>query len=105
MTTGADTFTLNSHANEVTIASGHNSEIFAYEAGFARSAITGFRATGASHDMLQFQTSTFSDAMAVLNNASLGANVAITDALGDTLTLNKVTKATLVANQSDFRFT
>jgi hypothetical protein len=42
--------------------------------------------------------------MAVLNNASLGANFAITDAVGDTLTLNEVTKATLAANQSDFRF-
>ena len=102
---GGDIFALNPHANETITASGHNSEVFAYEAGFARSTITGFRATGASHDMLQFQTSTFSDAMAVLNNASLGANVAITDALGDTLTLNKVTKAALVANQSDFRFT
>ena len=55
--------------------------------------------------MLRFQTSTFSDAAAVLHNASLGANAAITDALVDTLTLNKVTKSTLVANQSDFRFT
>ncbi len=48
----------------------------------------------------------FSNAAAVLNNASPGANVAITDPPStDTLTLNSVTKATLAANQSDFRFT
>ena len=95
VTTGADTFALNPHANEAITATGHNSEVFAYEAGFGQSTITGFAATGASHDVLQFPTSMFSNAAAVLNNASLGANVAITDPPStDTLTLNSVTKAT-----------
>src|SRR5262249_29122802 len=105
VTTGADTFTLDSHAKEVTIANGHKSEVFEYEAGFGQSTITGFAATGSSHDMLHFQTSMFSAPAAVLHNASLGASAAITDALGDTLTLNSVTKATLAANQSELRLT
>lgn len=34
--------------------------------------MSGFAATGASHDVLQFPTSMFANAAAVLNNASLG---------------------------------
>ena len=105
LTTGADTFVLDPHAKEVTATNEHKSDVFNYEAGFGQSTITGFAATGASHDMLHFQTSTFSDAAAILHNASLGTSVAIPDALGDTLTLNNVTRATLAANPSDFRST
>ena len=56
--------------------------------------MSGFAATGASHDVLQFPTSMFANAAAVLNNASLGANVAIKDPpLTDRLTLNAIAKA------------
>jgi hypothetical protein len=34
----------------------------------------------------------------------VGANVAIADSAGDILTLNAITKTTLAANLSDFRF-
>jgi hypothetical protein len=103
--TGADTFTLNPHAKVVTTANGHKSEVFSHEAGSGESTITGFDPTGISHDTLHFQTSTFSDAAAVLHNASPGANAAITDAIGDTLTLANVPRPILAANQNDFRFT
>ena len=105
VTTGADTFVLNPHAKEVTVANEHKSEVFGYEAGFGQNTITGFSATEASHDILDFQTGTFSDDAGILHSASLGTNVTIPDALGDTLTLNNVTRATLAANPSDSRLT
>jgi len=104
-TIGADVFALNPHANEAITASGHASEVFAYASGFGQSAITGFAATGASHDVLQVQSAMFSDVTTLLNHAvQVGANVQITDPTGDTIILNSVSKTTLAANPSDFRF-
>ena len=105
-TTGADTFALDPHAIEAITATGHTSEVFAYVSGFGQSSITGFAATGTGHDILQFPSTVFSNATALLNNAvQIGANVQIMDASFDTLTLNNVTKTTLAANPGDFRFT
>jgi hypothetical protein len=118
-TTGADLFAFNPHSLEATTASGHTGETFEYDGQFGQSAITGFAATGSSHDLVQLDIASFSylnasmtqaqDAAALLTNAAQsGANVVITDTLGssthDTLTLNNVTKTTLTANLSDFRF-
>ena len=55
VTTGNDTFALNPHANEAITASGVNSETFEYASGFGQSAITGFLATGARHDVVQLR--------------------------------------------------
>jgi hypothetical protein len=115
VTTGSDTFAINPHGIEAITASGTNTETFDYASGFGQSAISGFLATGATHDVVQFELSMFSyltptmtqaqDAAAVLAQAmQVGANVAIADSAGDILTLNAITKTTLAANLSDFRF-
>jgi hypothetical protein len=47
----------------------------------------------------------FSDVTTLLSHAvQVGANVQITDPTGDTIILNSVSKATLAAKPSDFRF-
>ena len=104
VTTGADTFTLNPHANEAITASGHN-EVFAYEAGFGQSTIVGFAATGAGHDLLEIQSAMFSNVTTLLSHAvQIGANVQITDPSWDTITLENVSKTALAANPTDFKF-
>ena len=102
---GTDTFSLDAFASEAITASGRTSEVFAYDAGFGASAITGFAATGSAHDILQVQSAMFNNAAALLNAATQsGANVIITDASGDTITFNNISKTTLTANTGDFRF-
>jgi len=116
LTTGVDTFALNPHSVETITASGTTKDVFVYTPGFGQDAITGFLATGANHDLLQFNASSFSyltpgesqaaDLAAVLGNATQTAagNTVITDSLGDSLTLNAVAKTTLAANAADFKF-
>ncbi len=116
VTTGADTFALTEHSTETITASGTKGDTFVFTPSFGQDAITGFAATGASHDVLQFSISDFSyltpamtqaqDLAAVLAHATQTAagNTVITDTLGDALTLNAVTKATLTANAADFVF-
>jgi hypothetical protein len=115
VTIGSDTFAINPHGSEAITASGRNDETFAYGPGFGQSAITGFLATGAAHDVIQLNVSMFNylsptmtqaqDAAALLGRASqTGANVVIADSAGDTLTLNATTKATLTANSGDLKF-
>ncbi len=115
VTTGSDTFAINPHATEAISATGENSETFEYATGFGESAITGFLATGTTQDVIQLGVSMFSyltptmtqsqDVTALLAQATqVGANVVIADSTSDTLTVNNVTKATLAANPSDFRF-
>ena len=105
ITTGADTFATAAASVETITANGHTGEVFAYETGFGQSTIKGFVAAGGSHDILQFPTTMYSDATALLNSAvQVGANVEITDPFGDTLTLNHVARTTLAANPGDFRF-
>jgi beta-glucanase (GH16 family) len=104
-TNGNDTFALTSHTTEAITANGHTSEVFAYDAGFGSSAITGFAATGSTHDILQVQSAMFSNATVLLNDAvQMASNVVITDPTGDTITLNNVNKTTLAANTADLRF-
>ena len=114
---GADTFTMiNSHADETITVSGKTGETFDYSANFGQSAISGFLATGPSHDVIQLETSMFNllnatmtptqELAALLTNYATqnGANVVIVDFLGDKLTLNAVTTTTLAANPNDFKF-
>ena len=114
-TNGADTFALDPHSVEAITATGHQGETFEYEEGFGQSAIKGFAATGASHDVIQFQIAAFNylngstdqqqDAIALLSHAvKQAANLEFSDSTGDALILDNASKATLAANLSDFRF-
>ena len=116
LTVGADTFALNPHSVETITATGTTSDVFVYTPSFGQETINGFAAAGAGHDVLHFNASSFSyltpgmtqaaDLAAVLGHATQTAagNTVIADSFGDTLTLNAVTKATLSANSSDFKF-
>ena len=118
VTTGSDTFKVNSHANESIIASGRAGETFAYGSGFGHESITGLLAGGTSSDVIQFSTSMFKglnptntstqnwDAL-ISSGAAVqsGANVTITDAAHDILTLNSVTTSMLTQHAgSVFKF-
>jgi hypothetical protein len=116
VTTGSDTFAINPHAAETIAASGVTGETFEFASGFGQNAITGFLATGATHDVIEFNRSMFSSltptmtqaqevAALLAGAAQNGANLVITDSTADVLTLNGITKAALSANPSDFRFT
>jgi hypothetical protein len=115
VTTGADTFSLNAHATEAIIATGHNAETFEYASGFGQSSITGLLAGGGASDVIQFNLSMFSglnptntaaqnwaDLLSSGAAAQSGANVTITDSAHDVVTLMGVTTSTLTAQATVF---
>ena len=116
VTIGSDPFAVDPHSVDTIIASGTTQDVFVYRSGFGEDAMTGFLATGADHDLLQFNASSFSyltpgelqaaDFAAVLSHATqtAGDNTVIADSFGDSLTLNGVTLARLAANAADFKF-
>jgi hypothetical protein len=123
VTTGPDTFQINSHATEAISAAGLNSETFGYKSGFGDSTITGFVAGRSTGDVVQFDLSMFTGLnsqntaaqdLAVLLSPQNGAaaqavqsgpNVTITDLAGDVLTLAGVTTSTLTRHaNSAFKF-
>jgi hypothetical protein len=116
MKTGADVFALKPHyPTEAITATGANDDTFVFTADFGKDAISGFLATGATHDTLQFSASMFSyltagmtqaqDLAAVLAHATqTGGNTVISDTFGDALTLDAIAKTTLTANAGDFKF-
>ncbi len=71
--------------------------------GFQEDTLTGFLETSASHDLLQFSTtSQTAAAQALLSNYAPGAtNTAITDPQGDVLTINNHSIATFQNNLQD----
>jgi hypothetical protein len=92
-------------------------DTFEFASGFGHDLIANFAAAGAAHDVLQFSASSFkymtagesaaNELAAFLLNAvsSTTAGAMITDSNHDTLTLDGVTKATLLsANAGDFKF-
>jgi hypothetical protein len=119
VTAGAETIPLSPYPTESINATGHTNDTFVFTQGFGHDTITGFVATGVAHDLIQFEASMFNyltsnmsqaqDVAAVLNpsNGSVttsGGNTTISDAAGDSLTLNSVTVATLTGNPSAFKF-
>ena len=118
VTTGSDTFKLNSHTSESIIASGRAGETFELGAGFGHESITGLLVGGASSDVIELPVTMFkglsSTNTATQNwNALLssgaavqsGANVTITDPAHDVLTLNNVTTSMLSNHASEvFKF-
>jgi hypothetical protein len=90
-------------------------EHFVFGAGFGAETINGFAASGASPDTIQLATSSFSyltagmsqaqDLAAVLAHASNGpSGLTIGDSNGDSLTLLKVSIATIAANPAAIQF-
>jgi hypothetical protein len=113
VTSGAETVPLTPYTTESIGATGRTSDTFEFGPGFGNDTILGFAATGASHDLLQFEASMFSyltpgltqaqEFAAVLSNATMsGGNTTITDSAGDKLTLNSVTLTT--GSGADFKF-
>ena len=122
VTTGSDTFSLDSHAKEtVTAATAATDTTFAFTPSstgpFYNDTIAGFVATGSNHDVLQFSASAFGAGLTAANqSADLAAllldttttsgSAIIADIYGDAVTLTGVTKTTLAlaANAGDFKF-
>jgi Bacterial Ig domain len=108
VTIGSDAFKIKSHANESIVASGHGAETFQLGSGFGHESITGLLTSGASHDVIELPLTMFKGVSstntapqnwnALLSSGAAvqtGANVTITDAARDTLTLNSMTISTL----------
>ncbi len=76
---------------------------FVFDKAFGKDTITGFVASGAAHDTIDFSTAVFANFAAVHSHmAQSGANVIITLDSADTITLKNVTVASLTA--ADFTF-
>ena len=108
VTTGSDTFKVNSHANESIDASGRTAETFEFGSGFGHESITGLLASGATHDVIELPPTMFrglnsmntaaQNWNALLSSGATvqsGGNVTITDAAHDVLTLNNITTSML----------
>jgi hypothetical protein len=115
VTAGTETIPLNPYATESITATGRTNDAFSFTPNFGNDTITGFAATGASHDLIQFEASMFSyltpgmtqaaDIAAVLGHATTsGSSTIIPDSAGDSLTLKSTSLATLTANPADFKF-
>jgi hypothetical protein len=119
VTGGTETLPLTDYSVEAFTATGKTSETFVFTPGLASNhwldTLTGFAATGTTHDILQFNATAFGDTSANTQAQDLAAllahtannaagNAVITDIYGDTVTLAGVTKATLTANAADFVF-
>ena len=118
VTTGSDTFKVNSHANELIDASGRTAETFEFGSGFGHQSITGLLASGATHDVIELPPTMFrglnsmntaaQNWNALLSSGATvqsGGNVTITDAAHDVLTLNNITTS-MLSNSADnvFKF-
>ena len=102
-------------AIETIDATTSGAEQFIFGDGFGKETINGFRASGASPDMVQLAKSSFSyltagmtqaqDLAAVLAHASNGpSGLTISDSHGDTLALAGVSAATIAANPNAVQF-
>jgi Bacterial Ig-like domain len=118
VTTGPDTFEVNSHTSQSIVASGQTAETFKYGSVFGHESITGLLVSGPSNDVIELPLTMFKglsptntatqnwDAL-VSSGAAVqsGANVTITDAAHDILTLNNMTTSTLTNHASNvFKF-
>ncbi len=113
------TITATSAGDETFTGAAAGGDTFAFYPGFGADSVTNFAAVGPSHNVLEFSVSCFTgmtsnmtqaaDLLALLAdtaNLAGGGGAMITDSKGDTLTLDGLTKATLLsANAGDFKFT
>jgi Ca2+-binding RTX toxin-like protein len=85
------------------LTGGKNSDTFVFGPGFGHDRITDFAVNGTMQDLIQFDSAVFADFAAVMGNAvQAGKAVVITVDPGNSLTLDKVTLASLTAG--DFLF-
>ncbi len=118
VTTGPDTFNVNSHTSELIVANGRTGETFDFGSGFGHELITGLLVSGPSNDLIQLPLTMFKG-LSPTNTATQnwdalmssgaavqsGANVTVTDTAHDTLTLNNVTTSMLANHASNvFKF-
>lgn len=81
----------------VTVLGGNDTFVFGSNLG--KDVITGFQATGSSHDVLQFSHNTFSNFASVLAHAAqVGSDVVITADAADVVTLKNVHITSLQSN-------
>jgi hypothetical protein len=89
-------------ANNLFVGNGHP-DTFVFASNFGNDVINDFRATGRSHDVVQFSKNVFDSFADVLAHATQsGQNVVIADGTGDSLTLKNVKLAAL--DKHDFHF-
>ena len=94
---------LNGGAGNDSLDGGVGTDSFVFDTAFGKDTVTGFVATGAAHDTIDFSTAVFANFAAVHSHmAQSGANVIITLDASDTITLKGVTLASLTAG--DFTF-
>ena len=100
---GAGNDVLTGGAGNDSLAGGAGNDSFVFNAGFGKDTITDFTAgSGSTHDTINFDHAEFADFSAVhAAMTQVGANVVITAGL-DTITIQSVTMAIMVA--SDFLF-
>ena len=113
---GSEVFAFAPHTRETISATGYTGETMSFAAGFGKTTIVGFAASGAAHDTLNLQLSMLpsawfapgmssaQEAQALLAHATGVASTILTDSGGDQLTLYAVARATLSANLADFTF-
>ena len=84
---------------------GVGGDIFRFKPGFGHDMITGFRATGADHDVLEFDAAIFADADALFAHCTdTGDGVLIMGDAGNTLLIKDASLAGLQAHPEDFHF-
>jgi Ca2+-binding RTX toxin-like protein len=82
---------------------GVGTDSFVFDKAFGKDSVTGFVATGAGHDTIDFSTAAFANFAAIKSHmVQSGANVIITLDSADTITVKNVTLASLTA--ADFTF-
>ena len=90
-------------AGDDSLDGGAGTDSFVFDKGFGKDTITGFVASGAAHDTIDFSTAVFASFAAVHSHMTQsGANVIITLDSADTITIKNVTVASLTA--ADFSF-
>ena len=70
VTAGGETIPLHPYGAELIVATGRTSDVFVYTPGFGHDTITGFAATGVSHDVLQFNASAFGAGLTAANQSA-----------------------------------
>jgi Ca2+-binding RTX toxin-like protein len=95
--------TLTGGAGNDILTGGKGIDTFVFGPGFGHDRITDFAVKGAMQDVIQFDSTVFADFAAVMAHAAqAGKAVVITLDAGNSLTLNKITLASLTAD--DFLF-
>jgi|EndMetStandDraft_5_1072996.scaffolds.fasta_scaffold05592_1 Ca2+-binding RTX toxin-like protein len=84
---------------------GTGMDTFVFKPGFGHDTITDFRVTGVDHDLMEFDSSIFTDAADLFSHgADVAGGVLVTTDAADTLLIKNATMASLQAHPEDFHF-